>query len=61
MKIASIRSVALLLSRELAITALLLLGVSLVVFLVLYLSPGDPFSLLLEGQMTTAAAREGVR
>ncbi|MFQ5903199.1 MAG: ABC transporter permease [Candidatus Binatia bacterium] len=61
MKLASLRPVTLLLSRELAITALLLLGVSLVVFLVLYLSPGDPFSLLIEGQMTTAAAREGVR
>jgi peptide/nickel transport system permease protein len=61
MKLASVRPVALLLSRELAITALLLLGVSLVVFVVLYLSPGDPFSLLLEGQMVTAGAREGVR
>jgi len=61
MKLASVRPVALLLSRELAITALLLLGVSLVVFVVLYVSPGDPFNLLLEGQMATAAAREGVR
>jgi len=61
MKLASLKPVTFLLSREFAITALLLLGVSLVVFLVLYLSPGDPFSILLEGQMTTAAAQEGVR
>jgi peptide/nickel transport system permease protein len=61
MKLASVRPIALLLARELAITALLLLGVSLVVFLVLYLSPGDPFNVLLEGQMPTTAAREGLR
>ena len=61
MKLASVRPIALLLSKELAITALLLLGVSLVVFLVLYLSPGDPFNVLLEGQMPTAAAQEGLR
>ncbi len=60
MKLASIRPAALLFSRELAITALLLLGVSLVVFVVLYLSPGDPFSVLLEGQMATDAVREGI-
>ena len=47
--------------RELALTALLLLGVSLMVFVVLFLSPGDPFSLLLEGQMATDTVRVGVR
>ncbi len=61
MKLSSVRPAALLLFRELAITALLLLGVSLVVFLVLYLSPGNPFDLLLEGQMPTAPARDGLR
>ncbi len=61
MKLSSVRPAALLLFRELAITALLLLGVSLVVFLVLYLSPGNPFDLLLEGQMHTAPARDGLR
>ena len=40
---------------------LLLLGVSFVVFIILYLSPGDPFSVLLEGQMSTESAREGIR
>jgi peptide/nickel transport system permease protein len=49
------------LSRELAITAFLLIGVSFVVFIILYLSPGDPFSVLLEGQMSSAEARAGVR
>ena len=61
MKFLAIRPIALVLSRELAITLLLLLGVSFVVFLILYLSPGDPFSVLLEGQLSTAEARAGLR
>jgi peptide/nickel transport system permease protein len=48
-------------ARELALTALLLLGVSLVVFVILQLSPGDPFSVLLEGQAPGGAARASVR
>ena len=47
-------------ARELALTALLLLGVSLVVFVILNLSPGDPFSVLLEGQAPGHAARAAV-
>jgi peptide/nickel transport system permease protein len=54
MKLASIRTITVLISRELAIATLLLLGVSFVVFLVLFLSPGDPFSSLLKEQMTSA-------
>ncbi len=61
MKLTALRPIALVLSRELAITALLLLGVSFVVFVILYLSPGDPFGVLLEGQMLTEEARTGVR
>ncbi len=61
MKLSAIRPIALMLSRELTITALLLLGVSFVVFIILYLSPGDPFSVLLEGQISTAEARAGLR
>ncbi|HUI44537.1 MAG TPA: ABC transporter permease [Nitrospirota bacterium] len=61
MKLSAVRSIALVLSRELIITALLLLGVSLVVFIILFLSPGEPFSVLLEGQLSAAAARAGVR
>ena len=56
-----IKPVALVLAREVAVTALLLLGVSVVVFGILYLSPGDPFSLLLEGQMSAGAPGSGVR
>ena len=41
------------------ITALLLLGVSFVVFIILYLSPGDPFSVLLEGQGRRPRRRPG--
>jgi peptide/nickel transport system permease protein len=61
MKISAVRPIALVLSRELVITALLLLGVSFVVFVILYLSPGDPFSVLLEGQLSSAEARSGLR
>src|SRR5258705_5066625 len=53
--------VARVLRRELAVTALLLLGVSVVVFAVLYLAPGDPLNVLLEGQSPrsiAAGARE---
>ena len=60
MKISSVRPVAITLSRELLITALLLLGVSFVVFIILYLAPGDPFTLLREGQMS-AASGSGVQ
>ena len=61
MKLSAIRPIALVLSRELLITGLLLLGVSVVVFIILYASPGDPFSVLLEGQSASADARAGVR
>jgi peptide/nickel transport system permease protein len=61
MKLSAVRPITLVLFRELAITALLLLGVSFVVFIILYLSPGDPFSVLLEGQLSTAEARAGLR
>ena len=61
MKLSALRPMAFVLTRELAITALLLLGVSVVVFIILYLSPGDPFSVLLEGQMASDEARAGVR
>lgn len=55
------RPIARVLGRELTITGLLLLGVSFVVFTILYLSPGDPFSVLLEGQAMSEEARAGVR
>ena len=61
MKVSAIRPIALVLSRELILTALLLLGVSFVVFIILFASPGDPFSVLLEGQLSTAEVRAGVR
>lgn len=61
MKLSSLKPVSLVLARELFITALLLVGVSVVVFSILYAAPGDPFSVLLEGQMPTDEAREGIR
>ena len=60
-KLAAFRRVGVMVVRELALTALLLLGVSLVVFVILHLSPGDPFSVLLEGQAPGQAARASVR
>lgn len=50
-----VKPVARILAREVAVTALLLLGVSVVVFGILYLSPGDPFGPLLEEQMSAGA------
>src|SRR3989475_5932935 len=60
-KLAAFRRVGVMVVRELALTALLLLGVSLIVFVILHLSPGDPFSVLLEGQAPGQAARASVR
>ncbi|MCK5351280.1 ABC transporter permease [bacterium] len=51
MKLSALRPVALTLVRELLIAVLLLMGVSFVVFMILYLAPGDPFTLLLQGQI----------
>lgn len=61
MKPSAIRPIALVLSRELTITALLLLGVSFVVFIILFASPGDPFSVLLEGQSASSEELAGAR
>jgi len=58
-RLKALRPVALMLARESGVTALLLLGVSLVAFAILYISPGDPFSILLEGQMGGPAAATG--
>lgn len=57
MKLASIRPITGLMLKELAIAVLLLLGVSFVIFLVLYLSPGDPFSALLKAQAGPASGK----
>jgi len=46
------------LSQELATTAALLLGVTLVAFLILYLAPGDPFAALLGGRNLSGAERD---
>jgi peptide/nickel transport system permease protein len=52
------RSAAIVLSRELATTAALLVSVSLVVFVILYLAPGDPFAALLGGRTLAGAERD---
>jgi peptide/nickel transport system permease protein len=61
MKFSAIRPIALVLSRELMITVFLLLGVSFVVFIILFASPGDPFSVLLEGQLSAAETKASLR
>jgi peptide/nickel transport system permease protein len=48
MKLAAIKPVSRVIVRELGATALLLFGVSIVVFAIIYLAPGDPFSAMLE-------------
>ena len=61
MKSSAIRPIALVLSKELTITILLLLGVSFVIFTILFASPGDPFNVLLEGQLSTAESKASLR
>lgn len=61
MKLASIRPITLMITRELAIAVLLLLGVSFVVFVVLYLSPGNPFEKLIAEQMTDGAVGQSAQ
>ena len=53
--------IGLTLLKELGLALLLLLGVSFVVFAILYAAPGDQFSVLLEGQSPTEEARAGIR
>src|SRR3989475_12745949 len=60
-KFAAVRPVSRVLARELAVTALLLLGVSAVVFAILYLAPGDPLNVLLEGQSPRSELALGMR
>lgn len=55
------KAITLTLLKELGLAFLLLLGVSFVVFVILYASPGDQFSILLEGQLPTEEARSGLR
>src|SRR5260221_202082 len=61
MKFAAVKPVSRVLARELAVTALLLLGVSVVVFAILYLAPGDPLNVLLEGQSPRSELALGMR
>lgn len=56
-----LKAIALTLLKELGLALLLLLGVSFVVFVILYAAPGDQFSVLLGGQLPTAEARAGIR
>src|SRR5438128_1119705 len=60
-KFAAVKPVSRVLARELAVTALLLLGVSVVVFAILYLAPGDPLNVLLEGQSPRSELALGMR
>jgi peptide/nickel transport system permease protein len=46
MKLSAVKPVSRVLARELAVAALLLAGVSVVVFAILYLAPGDPLRAL---------------
>src|SRR5258706_513760 len=61
MKLSAIKPVSHVLVNELAVTALLLFGVSVVVFGILYLAPGDPLNVLLEGQSPRSELALGMR
>src|SRR6266536_2110630 len=61
MKLSAIKPISRVLVRELAVTALLLFGVSVVVFAILYLAPGDPLNVLLEGQSPRSELALGMR
>ena len=55
MKLTALKPVARLLAKELVTTVLLLIGISGVVFAVLYLAPGNPFSHILSGKPSAGA------
>lgn len=57
----SFKPLTLTLLRELLLAFLLLFGVSLVVFVILYAAPGDQFAVLLEGQLPSDEVRAGIR
>ena len=56
-----LRAIAYTLIKELMLTFLLLLGVSFIIFGILYAAPGDQFNILLDGQLPSEAARAGIR
>jgi peptide/nickel transport system permease protein len=60
-KFIQLRSLLKTLLKELGLALLLLLGVSFIVFAILYAAPGDPFSALVEGQLPSEEALAGVR
>ena len=55
MKLTALKPITLLILKEMWITILLLLGVSFIVFVVLYASPGNPFAADQIGQVTAVA------
>src|SRR5258708_29170038 len=61
MKLSAIKPISRVLVSGLAVTALLLFGVSVVVFAILYLAPGDPLNVLLEGQSPSSQLALGMR
>lgn len=61
MKNSPIRILARILFKELGLAFLLLLGVSFVVFAILYAAPGNPFSVLLDGQLPADESRAVIR
>ena len=61
MRTSPLKAIARTLLKELGLGFMLLIGVSFVVFAILYAAPGDQFSVLLEGQLPTEEARAGVR
>lgn len=61
MKLSAIKPISRVIVRELGTSALLLFGVSIVVFAIIYLAPGDPFSAMLEDPSPGANAASGIQ
>ena len=61
MRSSPLKIIGKILLKELALAILLLLGVSFVVFAILYAAPGDQFSVFQEGQLPGEVGREGMR
>ena len=57
MKLSAIRPITALICKEIVVTAVLLLGVSFVVFIIIYLSPGDPMSSMSKDQSTVVTPK----
>lgn len=60
MKVSAIKPITLVMAKEISMTMLLLFGVSIIAFLIILASPGDPFAQLHGGLSGSAAERQAL-